>query len=70
MEILNLRQSRFGIRSLQIPYISGVLVNNARDADAYYNRGLAYYNQGNYEQAISDYNQAIEINPQSAEAYK
>ena len=42
---------------------------NPRDAEAYYNRGIAYYNKGQYDQTISDYSKAIEINPKYAEAY-
>jgi Flp pilus assembly protein TadD len=42
---------------------------NPRDAEAYYNRGIAYGEKGQYDEAISDYNKALEINPISAEAY-
>ena len=42
----------------------------SRDAEFYYNRGLAYAKKGQYDQAISDYTRALEINPRDAGAYK
>ena len=41
----------------------------SRDAEFYYNRGLAYANKGQYDQAISDCTNALEINPRYAHAY-
>ena len=40
-----------------------------KDAETYYNRGIAYYGKGEYDRAILDYNEALEINPRYAEAY-
>jgi tetratricopeptide (TPR) repeat protein len=40
-----------------------------RDAEFYYNRGVAYYNKGQYDEAILDYGRALEINPRLAKAY-
>ena len=42
---------------------------NPRDADAFYNRGLAWGNKDNFDKAIADYNKAIEINPKYANAF-
>jgi hypothetical protein len=42
---------------------------NPKDAEAYYNRGIAYANTGQHDQAISDYTKALELNPGYAEAY-
>ena len=36
---------------------------NPKDADAYYNRGIAKGDLKDYYGAISDYTKAIEINP-------
>jgi len=44
-------------------------LKDPKDAEAYFNRGLAYDDKGQYDQAISDYSKAIEINPGLAEAY-
>jgi tetratricopeptide (TPR) repeat protein len=40
------------------------------DAQSYFNRGKANIAKGQYDQAISDYTKAIELNPNSAEAYR
>ena len=42
---------------------------NPKDADAYYNRGLAYWNKGKFDKAIAEYTEAIRLNPKLAEAY-
>jgi tetratricopeptide (TPR) repeat protein len=40
-----------------------------KDAEAYYNRGVAWQKKGDYDRAITDYTKAIEINPGDALAY-
>ncbi len=45
-----------------------VISKNARDINAYINRGIAYYRQDKYDQAITNYTQALSIN-QNIHAY-
>ncbi len=52
-----------------VEYLNNALKLRPRDAEAYYNRGVAYDNLGQYKNAIKDYNQAISLNPDFAEAY-
>lgn len=52
-----------------VEYLNNALKLQPRDAEAYYNRGVAYDNLGQYKNAIKDYNQAIGLNPDYAEAY-
>ena len=40
-----------------------------KDAEAYYNRGVAWQKKGDYDRAITDYTKAIELNPNLAMAY-
>ena len=42
---------------------------NPKDADAYYNRGVAYGKLWQYQKAIDDYTKTIELNPEFASAY-
>ena len=42
---------------------------NAKDAVAYYDRGLTYAAVDEWERAIADYNKAIEIDPKYVDAY-
>jgi len=42
---------------------------NARDAVAYYNRGIEYQHKGDLDRAMADYTKAIEIDPKYAAAY-
>jgi tetratricopeptide (TPR) repeat protein len=58
-----------GEYDLAISEFNKALEINPRDANAYYNRGLAYWHEGKFDQAILDYSKAIEINPGLAEAY-
>jgi len=39
---------------------------NPKDAEAYYNRGLAYKKKGNLKQSQADYEKAVELNPDFA----
>jgi tetratricopeptide (TPR) repeat protein len=40
-----------------------------RNADFYFNRGIAYINKAQYDKAIADYNKAIEIDSKYAAVY-
>jgi hypothetical protein len=48
---------------------SRYISKNPRDADAFYNRGLAWHSKRYFEKAIADYTKAIEINPKFAAAF-
>ena len=41
----------------------------SRDAEFYFNRGVASANKGQYDQAISDFTEVLKINPRIAPAY-
>jgi tetratricopeptide (TPR) repeat protein len=42
---------------------------NVREAEVFYNRGVAYAGNGEKDQAVDDFTKAIELNPRLAEAY-
>jgi tetratricopeptide (TPR) repeat protein len=42
---------------------------NAKDAAAYYNRGLAYGHKGEREKAMADFDKTIELDPKFEQAY-
>ena len=52
-----------------IKAFSKAIDRDPRNADAYYNRGIAWYQKGDYGQAIADYTKALEINPNFADSY-
>ena len=43
--------------------------SESRDADFYFNRGIASINKAQYDRPIADFNKAIEIDPKYARAY-
>lgn len=57
-------------RELQIKACSAIIQGDAKDAIAYYKRGLAYQFKGELDRAITDYNKAIELRPRYAHAYE
>jgi tetratricopeptide (TPR) repeat protein len=57
-------------RELQIKACSAILQRDAKDAIAYYKRGVAYQFKGDLDRAITDYNKAIELRPSYARAYE
>ena len=57
-------------RELQIKACSAILQHDAKDAIAYYKRGVAYQFKGDLDRAIADYNKAIELRPSDARAYE
>lgn len=42
---------------------------NSKEAETYYNNGIAKYDLKNYKEAILDYDMVIELNPEFALAY-
>ena len=42
---------------------------NAKDAEAYNNRGNVYVLLGKYEQALKDYDEAVKLDPKNARIY-
>jgi tetratricopeptide (TPR) repeat protein len=52
-----------------IAFFNEALEINPRNADAYFNRGLAYGNKGRHDKAIADFTKTIKINPNYTEAY-
>lgn len=52
-----------------VEYLNNALKLRPRNAEAYYNRGVAYDNLGQYKQAIKDYSQAIALKPDYTDAY-
>ena len=57
-------------RELQIKACSAIIERDAKDAIAYYKRGVAYQFKGDVDRAIADYNKAIELRPGYARAYE
>jgi tetratricopeptide (TPR) repeat protein len=67
-------------RSVELTYQSGnldqafmdytkIIEPDLKNADAYYNRGLAYEDQGDAARAFADYSKAIALNPNFGVAY-
>jgi tetratricopeptide (TPR) repeat protein len=48
---------------------TALIAQNANDADAFFNRGLAYKQKGQYDQAIEDYTSSIALKPGGADAF-
>ena len=46
-----------------------VITRKPKDANAYFNRGLAYKNAGRTEQALADYDAAIQLDPSHGRAH-
>src|SRR5262245_2488321 len=57
-------------RELQIKACSASIQRDAKDATAYYKRGVAYQFKGAVDRAIADYSKAIELRPGYARAYE
>ncbi|MDP2646087.1 MAG: tetratricopeptide repeat protein [Desulfobacterales bacterium] len=46
-----------------LAFWDGVIFLDAKNADAFNNRGLVYRILGRYQRALEDFNQAIRLNP-------
>ena len=57
-------------RELQIKACSAIIQRDAKDATAYYKRGVAYQFKGDVDRAIADYSKSIELRPSYARAYE
>ena len=57
-------------RELQIKGCSASIQRDAKDAIAYYKRGVAYQFKGDVDRAIAGYSKSIELRPGYARAYE
>ena len=69
LEVRGLDQFQKGAYDAAVATYSRIIRRKPKNADAYFNRGLAYKNGGRTEQALSDYEAAIEIDPAHRRAY-
>ncbi|MBI5056235.1 MAG: tetratricopeptide repeat protein [Nitrospirae bacterium] len=63
------RENRDGNYESAIKIYDMALEINPRNADIYYNRGVAWFKMGKLDNAIVDYTKALEINKELIEAY-
>ncbi len=68
-EFRALKLFKQGAFSEAITAYSEIIERKPRDADAYFNRGLAYKNAGFAERALADYDMAIELDSGHGQAY-
>ncbi len=69
LEVRGLDQFRKGAYDAAVATYSRIIQRNPKNADAYFNRGLAHKNAGRTERALSDYEAAIELDPAHRKAY-
>jgi tetratricopeptide (TPR) repeat protein len=69
LQVRGLDQFKKGAYGAAVATYSRIIRREPKNADAYFNRGLAYKNVGRTEQALTDYNVAIELNPEHRKAY-
>ncbi len=69
LDVQGLDQFQKGAYDAAVATYSRIIQRKPKNADAYFNRGLAYKNVGQTEQALSDYEAAIELDPAHRKAY-
>jgi peptidoglycan hydrolase-like protein with peptidoglycan-binding domain len=69
LDVRGLDQFQRGAYDAAIATYTRIIQRKPKNADAYFNRGLAYKNDGRVEQALSDYEAAIELDPAHRKAY-
>jgi tetratricopeptide (TPR) repeat protein len=69
LDVQGLDQFKKGAYDAAVATYTRIIQRKPKDADAYFNRGLAHKNVGRTEQALSDYEAAIELDPAHRKAY-
>ncbi len=69
LEVLGLKLFRQGAYDKAIATYSRMIKRQPKDANAYFNRGLAYKNAGLGDRALADYDAAIRLDPSHQKAY-
>lgn len=69
LEVQGLDQFRQGAYEAAVVTYSRIIQRKPKDADAYFNRGLAYKNSGRTDQALADYEMAIELDAAHRKAH-
>lgn len=59
-----------GYYNSAIKLYSKIIVENAFNYEALFNRGMAYHDLGMYDAAVADFTKAIELKQDFSEAYK
>jgi Flp pilus assembly protein TadD len=62
-------EARRFIQDARIATLSGALLADPEDADAYVERGTIYAGKGEHERALADYGEAIRLSPEGPEPY-
>ena len=70
LEVLGLTLFRQGAYDQAIATYSRMIKRQPKDANAYFNRGLAYKNAGLGDRALADYDAAIRLDPSHQKAYQ
>ncbi len=69
LEVRALEQFRKGAYDAAVATYTRIIRRKPKNADAYFNRGLAHKNSGRTERALSDYEAAIALDPAHRKAY-
>ncbi len=69
LEVLGLELFREGAYDKAIATYARIIKRKPKDANAYFNRGLAYKNAGLADPALADYDTAIRLDPSHHKAY-
>ena len=69
LDVQGLDHFRNGAYDAAVATYTRIIRRKPKNADAYFNRGLAYKNDGRTGQALTDYRAAIELDPAHRKAY-